>query len=158
MDWASLLAFAGFAAATMAAASTGAIFKPGDWYEALAKPSWTPPNWAFPVVWTTLYLMITVAAWLVWRASGFAGAGLALALWLIQLALNAGWSWVFFGLRRMRAALWEAAALWLSVAATLLAFAQHSALAAILFAPYLLWVSVAVALNREMMRLNPRAA
>lgn len=154
MDTTVILGLIGFLAATFVAASTGAIFKPGAWYEGLAKPSWNPPNWAFPIAWAALYVMMAVAAWLVWRVAGFAGAGLALGLWFLQLALNAAWSWVFFGMKRMGWAMAELVALWLAVAATVLAFAPHSAVAAWLLVPYLLWVSFAGVLNLTLWRMN----
>jgi tryptophan-rich sensory protein len=115
-----------------------------------------PPNWLFPVAWTVLYVMIAVAGWLVWREAGFAGAPLALGLWAVQLVLNAAWSWIFFGLRRMDWALADLAALWLAILATILAFAPVSAAAAWLMAPYLAWVSFAGVLNLAMVRLNRR--
>ena len=74
--------------AVIAVASTGAIFKPGPWYETLAKPTWTPPDWAFPVVWSILYLFIAIAGWLVWREAGWS---LPIAIWLAQLLLNGAW-------------------------------------------------------------------
>lgn len=85
-----------------ATASSGAIFKPGDWYASLERPDWTPQNWVFPVVWTVLYIMIALAGWLVFSAGGF---GLAMMIWGAQLVLNAAWSWLFFGMRRMDLAL-----------------------------------------------------
>ncbi|MDJ0958714.1 MAG: TspO/MBR family protein, partial [Arenicellales bacterium] len=107
----------GFVLLVSAVAATGAMFKPGAWYEALAKPAWTPPNWLFPVAWTLLYLMIAVAGWLVWRAVGFSGAGTAFALYFLQLLLNAAWSWLFFGLHRMDLAFVDISVLWLAIAA-----------------------------------------
>ena len=101
MDLTTTLGLLGFLGACFVAASTGAIFKPGPWYDTLAKPSWRPPNWLFPPAWAVLYILMAVAAWLVWREAGFAGAPLALMLWFRQLALNAAWSWIFFGLKRM---------------------------------------------------------
>ncbi|TCZ62923.1 TspO/MBR family protein [Roseicella aquatilis] len=154
MDGTQTLGLIGFLAACYLAASTGAFFRPGAWYAGLAKPSWNPPNWAFPVAWTALYTMIAVAAWLVWREAGFAGAPLALLFWFIQLVLNAAWSWIFFGLRRMDLAFAELLAFWLAILATVLAFAQHSAAAVWLMLPYLAWVSFAGALNFALWRLN----
>ncbi|MBK1661259.1 TspO/MBR family protein [Paracraurococcus ruber] len=155
MDITLTLGLLGFLAACFAAASTGAVFKPGAWYEALAKPRWNPPNWLFPIAWSALYVMMAFAGWLVWRGAGFAGAGLALGLWALQLALNAAWSWIFFGMKRMDWALAELVALWLALAATILAFAPHSAIAAWLLVPYLVWVSFAGFLNWTIWRLNP---
>ena len=154
MDITATLGLFGFLLACFAAASTGAFFQPGAWYAGLAKPAWVPPNWLFPVAWTALYLMIAVAGWLVWREAGFAGAPLALGLWALQLVLNAAWSWIFFGLKRMDWALAELAALWAAILATVLAFAPVSAAAAWLMAPYLAWVSFAGVLNLAMLRLN----
>lgn len=149
MDWGLFLTFL---AACGGAAATGAMFQPGPWYDALQKPSWTPPNWLFPVAWTTLYLLMSLSAM---RVAQLPDAGQALAFWAMQIAFNTLWTPVFFGLRRMRAALVVMAFLWLSVAATTLAFWQMDWLAGLMFTPYLLWVSVAGALNFSVWRLNP---
>ena len=157
MDMISGLALAGFVLASLAAASSGALFKPDAWYRTLRKPGWTPPPWVFPAVWTPLYVAIAVSGWLVWREAGL--FILPMAIYLAQLVLNAGWSAVFFGLRRPDLAFGELVLLWLSIAATLVGFAPISALAAWLLAPYLLWVTIAGALNLSVWRLNPvRAA
>lgn len=144
--------FAIFLASCLAAGSTGAAFQPGAWYASLRKPGWTPPNWAFPVVWTTLYLLMSYAAM---RVALLPGAGMALALWGLQLALNTLWTPVFFGLRRMREGFVVIVALWLAVAGMVWAFAQLDTLAALLMLPYLLWVTIAAALNLSVWRLNP---
>lgn len=154
MDITSILALAGFLLATFVAATTGAVFKPGAWYEGLAKPSWNPPNWLFPIAWAILYALMALAAWQVWRLAGFAGAGLALGLWALQLVLNSAWSWLFFGLKRMDLALAELVLLWLAIAATIIAFLPVSTIAAWLMAPYLVWVSFAGVLNLVIWRLN----
>lgn len=150
----SILGLAGFVLLVVAVASTGAMFKPGAWYEALAKPFWTPPNWLFPVAWTILYLMIAVAGWLVWREAGLAGARQALTLYFLQLMLNAAWSWLFFGLHRMDLAMIDIVALWIAVAATIAAFYAVSLPAALLLVPYLAWVSYAAALNFAIWQAN----
>jgi translocator protein len=137
------------------AAAVGSQFPPGAWYQALAKPAWNPPSWVFGPVWTALYAMMGVAAWMVWRERGFAGARLALGLFLAQLGLNALWSWLFFGLRRPGLALAEIVALWLLIAATIAAFRPVRRAAALLLAPYLAWVTFAAALNYTLWRLNP---
>ena len=98
-----------FVALVIATAATGVLFQPGAWYERLAKPSWTPPNWLFGPVWSVLYIMIAVAGWLVWSAEG---AGLAIALWACQLVLNGLWSFQFFGIRRMDLAMVDVTLLW----------------------------------------------
>ena len=126
----------------------------GPWYDGLAKPSWNPPSWAFGPVWTTLYVLMAVAAWLVWRARGRKGAKVALTLYSTQLALNLFWPGIFFGLRRPGPAFFEVAALWLVLAATVVAFARIRWRAGALMVPYLAWVSYASALNFALWRLN----
>jgi tryptophan-rich sensory protein len=150
-----ILPLLGFLGACLVAALTGAIFKPGAWYEGLSKPPWRPPNWLFGPAWSVLYTLIAIAAWLVWREAGW---GAALLIWSIHLAINAGWSWVFFGLRRPDLAFGWILLLWSSIIATIAAFAPISALAAWLLAPYLLWVSFAAVLNLSIWRRNPRPA
>lgn len=141
-----------YLAACVAPAMTGSLFPPGAWYQAMRKPSWTPPNWVFPVAWTTLYLLMSAAAA---RASGFAGSEVGLALWSVQIAFNTLWTPVFFCLRRMKLALFVLGALWLAVAATMVASFQVDAWAGAMFVPYLVWVTVALALNLSVVRLNP---
>jgi tryptophan-rich sensory protein len=158
MTLTDLLGLGVFIAACVAVASTGALFRPGEWYETLSKPWWRPPNWLFAPAWTVLYVMIAVSGWLVWREAGLAGAALPLGLYAAQLALNAAWSWLFFGLRRMDLALADVALLWLSILGMIFLFRPISATAAWLLLPYLAWVSFAAALNLAMVRLNPRAA
>lgn len=146
-----------FLAACGAAAATGAMFSPGDWYRALQKPSWTPPDWVFPVAWTALYICMSLAAMRV-AQSGHPGAPQALGFWAIQVTVNALWSPVFFGLKRMRAALIVVSVLWLAVAVTLVAFVRIDWLAGLLFLPYLAWVTIATALNAAVLRRNPSMA
>jgi len=124
------------------------------WYANLAKPTWTPPGWIFGPVWTLLYLMMAVAAWLVWRQAGFAGAKLPLALFGIQLALNSLWSVLFFGLQNPGAAAVEIILLWTAILATMITFWRRSRVAGGLLAPYLAWVSFAVGLNVAIWRMN----
>lgn len=149
-----LLALAVFMAANFVAASSGAIFRPGDWYASLSKPAWTPPNWAFPVVWSILFLMNAVSGWLVWQTAGMA-AGSALGVYAASLAINACWSGVFFGLRRMDLGLVNVVLLWGSILAVAVLFWPHSPVAAILQLPYLLWVTIAATLNFTVLRMNP---
>jgi tryptophan-rich sensory protein len=151
----SLLSLAPFVLAVIVVASTGAIFKPGAWYETLSKPSWTPPDWAFPVAWSILYLFMAIAGWLVWQQAGWS---LALILWIAQLVLNGAWSWLFFGLRRMDLAFGDVTLLWLCIAAFIIIAWPISTTAALLFLPYLVWVSIAAALNLTVWRMNPAAA
>lgn len=146
-----------YLAACGAAAATGALFSPGDWYKTIDKPAWTPPDWVFPVAWTTLYICMSLAAMRV-GLSGAPSAAQALGFWAIQITLNALWSPVFFGLRRMRAALVVVGLLWIAVAATLVAFMRIDTLAGLLFLPYLAWVTIATALNASVLRRNPSLA
>lgn len=134
-----------------AVSTVGALFPPGDWYAALERPPGTPPNWLFAPVWTALYAAMAVAAWMVWRRAGW---GMALSLFVLQLALNGTWSWLFFGLNRPGVALVEITALWLAIAATLLAFRRVRPAAGMLLAPYLAWVSYAAYLNAGLWWLN----
>ncbi|MFK7942784.1 MAG: TspO/MBR family protein [Paracoccaceae bacterium] len=149
MDW---LVFAICMAACAAAGTSGAAFPPGAWYERLDRPSWTPPNWLFPVAWTTLYVAMSVAAA---RVAGMEGAGVAMALWALQIALNALWTPIFFGLRRIKEAIPVVLVLWVSVAACMVTFWQLDTIAGALFVPYVAWCTVASALNIAMWRLNP---
>ena len=143
-----------FALANLLAASSGAIFRPGPWYERIRKPPWRPPNWLFGPVWFVLYCMIAVSGWMVWRAAPPDQVSFPIALYGIQLLLNACWSYCFFGLRRPGLALLEMSLLWIAIAATMAAFVSISELAALLLVPYLLWVSFAWVLNHAIWRLN----
>lgn len=146
-----------FIAACFAAAMTGTLFGPGKWYEALEKPSWTPPNWMFPVVWTILYGMIAAAGWIVWTTAAPGEAVWPMVFWGVQLAFNASWSPAFFGLRRPEAGMVVVSLLWLSVAACIVAFWPISRFAAAMMVPYLAWVTTAAALNWSVWKLNPDA-
>ncbi len=128
---------------------------PGEWYASLRRPSWNPPGWVFGPVWTALYAMMALAAWLVWKRGGFIQQRTALRLFLLQLALNAAWTPLFFGLHWPSVAFAEIVLLWLAIAATLAAFRRASRPAAWLLVPYLAWVSFAAFLNFTLWRLNP---
>ena len=148
------IALVGWVALCFGAASLGAIFMPGEWYAALKKPSWNPPGWIFGPVWSALYTMMAVAAWLVWRQGGWGKQRKQLLSFLAQLALNALWTPLFFGLHRPGLAFAEMVLLWLAIGATLVAFRPVSRVAAGLLAPYLAWVSFAAVLNFTLWRLN----
>jgi len=148
------LALAGWLLVCFAAASLGGIFVPGEWYAALKKPSWNPPAWIFGPVWTALYTMMAVAAWLVWRRGGWGKQRRPLILFLVQLALNAAWTPLFFGLHWPGLAFAEIVLLWVAIVATIAAFRPVSRAATLLLAPYLVWVSFAAALNFALWRLN----
>lgn len=131
----------------LAVGGFAAWFTPGSWYETLQKPSWTPPDAVFPPVWTALYLLMAVAAWLVWDVRRWGGAKGPLGLFVLQLVLNGAWSLLFFGLHRIGLALLDLGLLWLAIAATGWLFWRIRPLAAGLMLPYLLWVSYAFSLN-----------
>ncbi|MGA7802622.1 MAG: TspO/MBR family protein [Gammaproteobacteria bacterium] len=137
-----------------AAAWFGARYAPGPGYEQLIKPAWTPPPWLFAPVWTALYLMMALAAWLVWLPEGMVAARRPLGLFLLQLVLNGLWSWLFFGLQRRGIAFADVLLLWCAILATAVAFWGRRPLAGLLLVPYLLWVGFAAALNLAIWRLN----
>lgn len=124
------------------------------WYPALAKPSWNPPNWIFGPVWTTLYAMMAVSAWLVWLRGAPPAAAVVWPPFFGQLILNTLWSGIFFGLRQPGWAFAEILLLWLAIAATIAVFRHRSIVAAWLLAPYLAWVSFAAILNFTIWRMN----
>ena len=152
-----LLGLAGWLAITFAAAAIGALgsANAGPFYGQLARPGWAPPAWLFGPVWTALYLLIGIAAWLAWRKGGLRGARTGLALFLVQLAANALWSWLFFAWRQGAWAFADILLLWLLIAGTLVSFARLDRIAALLLAPYLAWVSFACALSYSVWKLNP---
>jgi translocator protein len=126
----------------------------GSWYQALAKPVFNPPDWVFGPVWTMLYVLMGIAGWRVWRRNDPA-RGRALALFGVQLALNLGWSVLFFGLRRIDLATAEIAVLFAAIVATAAAFWRIDRMAGALLVPYALWVGYASALTASIWRLNP---
>src|SRR5512135_2216504 len=147
----------GWLALTFSAAAIGAIasVNAGAFYAELTGPSWAPPGWLFGPVWSILYALMGVSAWLVWRARGFSGARNAYVLFVAQLAANALWSWLFFAWHRGGLAFAEVLILWCLIVVTLVAFRRISALAAALLLPYLGWVTFASALTFTVWRLNP---
>lgn len=152
----SLVALAVFITLSFLASASGAFFRPGEWYyEQIRKPSWNPPSWLFPPVWTLLYIMMSVAAWLVWRETGVTGGLLPLGLFVVQLGLNALWSYLFFGRENLKAAFWEALLLFAAVFAMAVAFWEVRTLAGLLVVPYVLWVGFAAFLTYTIWRLNP---
>lgn len=149
-----MLALAGWILLSFLAATIGGLAAPGAWYERVNKPSWNPPNAVFAPVWTVLFIMMGVAAWLVWQRRGQPGVTLALTLFVGQLCLNVLWSWLFFHWHRMDLAFYELLVFWVVILATLLAFWRVRPLAGWLFVPYLLWVTFAGYLNLTLWRLN----
>jgi translocator protein len=154
MDMHSLLVLVAFEVASFAAAATGVIFRPGDWYKQLDKPRWRPPDWLFAPVWTVLYASIGLSGWIVWLEAGIAGAALPLGVYAVQLLLNAAWTPIFFGLHRPGLALIEIMVLWAAILATIIMFWPVSLVATFLLVPYLVWVSFASALNYSVWRRN----
>ena len=151
-----ILGLAGWLVITSIAAMIGgaASINAGSFYTQLVLPAWAPPSWVFGPVWTVLYALMGIAAWLVWRADGFRAARGALTLYVVQLAPNALWSWLFFGWHRGALAFADILLLWVLIIVTLIAFWRVRALAGALLVPYLLWVSVASALNYAVWQLN----
>lgn len=133
-----------------------ASIQSASFYGQLEQPAWAPPAAVFGPVWSVLYALMAIAAWLVWRRGGFAAQGGALLLFGVQLVFNALWSWLFFAWRLGGLALADIALLWLLIIACLVTFWRVQRLAAVLLLPYLLWVSFASALNFSLWRLNPQ--
>jgi tryptophan-rich sensory protein len=125
-----------------------------DWYQGLSKPWFNPPDWVFAPVWISLFILMGVSAWLVWRRTGFGRGQLPLASFGVQLALNLAWSLLFFGLRSVGWALVEIVVLWMAILTTVIGFYRVNALAGLLLVPYLLWSSFAVALTAAIWWLN----
>lgn len=119
------------------------------------RPPWAPPGWLFGPVWSALYLLMGLAAWLVWRVRGFAGARSALLVFVSQLAVNALWTWLFFVWRQGALAFLEILMLWVLILVTIGLFWRASRVAALLLLPYLAWVSFASVLTFAIWRLNP---
>ncbi|MFY9238907.1 MAG: TspO/MBR family protein [Roseovarius sp.] len=149
MDW---MLFAIFLVTCGAAGATGAAFNPGAWYERLEKPWFTPPNWAFPVAWTSIYLLISFAGA---RVAVLDGSGYALAFWAAQAGFATLWTPIFFGLRQMKGAILVIVMLWISVLGATALHWQLDVWTGLAFMPYLAWVTVAAALNIGIVRLNP---
>ncbi|TWU25587.1 TspO/MBR family protein [Bythopirellula polymerisocia] len=146
-----------FVLVCLAAGGLGALATTPEidgWYQTLTKPSWNPPAWVFGPVWTTLYILMAIAAWLVWKPAGYQAVALPLNLFSLQLLLNFAWSWIFFRFHQLGWAFADIALLWLAIIATTAAFFRHSRLAGWLMTPYLAWVSFAAILNFVIWRLN----
>ena len=141
--------------------AVGALVSPGlsvsatNWYAALIKPDWVPPQSWFGPVWTALYVSMAIAAWMIWRERYHRARTRAMSAYAAQLLLNALFSPAFFGLKSIGAGLFDIVALWIAVAWTLREFTRVRAAAAVILAPYLLWVTFAAALILRIWRLNP---
>jgi translocator protein len=150
----SIFGLAGWLVLCFGAAAAGAQFMPGEWYAGLKKPAWNPPSWIFGPVWSALYTMMAVAAWLVWKRGGFKAMRLPLGLFLLQLLFNALWSPLFFGLHNPALGFADISLLWLALVGTAAAFYRAHAAAGLLLVPYVAWVTFAAALNLTLWRLN----
>jgi tryptophan-rich sensory protein len=150
-DVLGLVAFVVLCFGTAALGRAAAATSVRDWYPALNKPPWTPPNWLFGPVWTLLYGMMAVAGWLAWRDERTKTTTL---VFLLQLLLNGAWSWIFFAARRPDLAVACIVSLWLAIVATIAASWKISRMAVTLLVPYLAWVTFAAALNLAVARLN----
>ncbi len=153
-QWLGLIVFI---AICIGAGGLGAIATTPEidtWYKSINKPTWTPPGFVFGPVWTTLYIMMGVAAWLVWKRGGFRQSRTPLALFAVQLLLNVSWSWIFFNQHQLGWAFAEIIMLWTAIVATTIAFFKSSRAAGVLMLPYLAWVSFAAALNHTIWQLN----
>lgn len=135
-------------------AMTGARFRPDGWYRELNKPSWTPPDIAFPIAWGILYLLMAIAAWRVYMVDDSTWRTTSLVVYALQLLANAAWSWLFFGRKQIVAALIDIVVLLALISIAIALFSQVSTLAAWLMVPYWLWVALALALNATIWRLN----
>jgi len=153
-----ILGLVGWLALSFAASAVGAVasIQAKSFYGQLVQPDFAPPPFVFGPVWTMLYALMGIAAWLVWRCGGFRNNQQALTLFLVQLALNALWSWLFFAWHRGAFAFTDIVVLWLFIAATLVSFWRVRPLAGALLIPYLLWVSFAALLNYSVWQLNPQ--
>jgi translocator protein len=150
MRW---LGLAFWLALPLLAGAFGSQFQPGAWYAALEKPPWNPPSWVFGPVWTVLYILMGVAAWLVWdRYRG--AAKVALGLFVVQVIFNALWSYFFFGAQAPGLAFGWIVLLWVLIVATLVLFWRARTVAGVLLLPYLAWVSFATVLNFALWQLN----
>jgi len=153
-----VLGLIGWLVVSFATSAIGAVasIQAKTFYVQLTQPSWAPPGWVFGPVWTTLFAMMAIAAWLVWRSGGFSSNRVALSLFLIQLVVNALWSWLFFAWHQGDLALANIVLLWILIFATIVCFWRVRPLAGMLLIPYLLWVSFAAVLNYAMWQLNPQ--
>lgn len=153
-DWLVLL---GFIALCGGAAATGGLLTLpglGSWFRELQKPGWTPPSWIFGPVWSALYFVMALAAWLVWRRRRSVRVVVPLLLFVEQLILNVAWPGVFFSLRNPALAAGEVSLLWFSIFITVVAFRNISVAAGVLMEIYLVWVTFAASLTIAIWRLN----
>ncbi|HSQ31761.1 MAG TPA: TspO/MBR family protein [Gemmatimonadaceae bacterium] len=152
----ALVSLIAWIAVSLLAGAIGAVasVNAGSFYNQLVRPAWAPPGWLFGPVWTLLYILMGIAAWLVWRAAGWSGARAALTLFVLQLAINTLWTWIFFAWRNGALALADIIVLLIFIVATMIAFSRFSRVAAALLVPYLGWVAFATALTAAVWSRN----
>ena len=153
-SWLSLTAFLAVCLGIAAAGGAVTAKSVGTWYQTLNKPPFTPPDWLFAPVWTMLYIGIAIAGWRVWTAGRRAGTRGAMTTYSVQLALNLAWSFIFFGIHRIGAALADILLLLVAIGVNSASFRRIDRLAGWLLAPYAAWVAFASALNFALWRLN----
>jgi len=157
MSFPRWLVLPGLIVVTLSAGALGGIATAssvGSWYQTIAKPSWNPPSWVFGPVWTTLYILMAIAAWRIWQKTDAPGRVSALRWFWLQLVLNTAWSFLFFGLRNPGLAFIEILFIWTAIIVTLVKFSRIDRLAAALWSPYVAWVSFATVLNGTIWWLN----
>ena len=154
MRWIWLGAWLGLCFAVAGVSGSWTASEIRGWYRTLHRPGIAPPDWVFGPIWTLLYALMAIAAWRVWLAAPSALRTWGLVLFLVQLALNFAWSWIFFRQHAIGAALLEVGILWVFIGATTLLFARVTPIAAGLMAPYWAWVTFATALNASFWMLN----
>lgn len=152
--WFGLTAFVAICLVISALGGVVTAQSVGTWYQTLKKPPFNPPEWVFAPVWTFLYLTIALAGWRVWLARGLSGARCAMAAYAVQLALNAAWSFVFFGARMIGLALAEIVLLLAAIGVTAVLFGRSDRVAGWLLLPYAGWVAFATVLNFSLWVLN----
>lgn len=152
-----LAAFLGVVFVAMIVGGLATSIGMGPWYQTLPKPFWTPPDWVFGPVWTVLYAMMGIAAWLVWRQAGLRSAAVGLGLFFVQLVVNVLWPVLFFAFQAFGWAALDIVALLLLILATTRAFLDHSRTAALLLLPYAVWVGYAASITIAVWFMQPRA-
>lgn len=157
MNFSRWLVLVAFLLVTLSAGALGGLATAssvGSWYQTIAKPAWNPPSWVFGPVWSTLYVLMAIAAWRVWGKTEAPGRRSALRWFWVQLVLNTAWSFLFFGLRNPGLAFIEILFIWLAIVVTLVKFARIDRVAGVLWLPYVAWVSFASVLNGTIWWLN----
>jgi tryptophan-rich sensory protein len=149
-----IIGFIGWSFLCFGVAWAASLATPGEWYASLEKPPFNPPDWVFGLIWTILYALMAVAAWLVWKKKGFLRANIPMTLFFLQLGLNGVWPWLFFGFKLPGWAFLDIVVLWFALLLTLASFWIESPAAGALLVPYLAWISYAAVINYIIWRIN----